>query len=264
MLADYLTRGVKAGLVAGLVFGLFMAIVANPIVVAADELNHAATESVDGHDHADGGHADGGPGDGDHGHSTAVSLAVNKTVSVISGGLWAVLLGGVCFGFVFYLLEPAIPGTGATKSYVLGAAGFISVSGAPWLVLPPAAPGAPQSLPVESRLLLYGGMMVAGAVVCLLGGRLYNRLEASAGRPVAAVAGVAPLGLLAIPTALAPANTVQSTLPAELQAGVVGLFVFGQLLLWLALAATHAQLQPAAERTAEQPSSASDSPVTAD
>jgi len=163
----------------------------------------------------------------------------------------------VFFGIAFYRLEPAVPGTGATKSYVLGAAGFVTVSGAPWLVLPPVSPGVRQSIPAGTRLPLYGGMMLAGALVCLLAGGVYSRLHQSNGRVVAAVGGMLPFGLLAIPAVVAPTNTVQSALAPTLRAGLVGLFVFGQGLLWLVLAATHARLQsttgPRAERTAATP-----------
>ncbi|SEL24720.1 CbtA family protein [Haloferax larsenii] len=297
MLAEYLTRGVKAGLVAGVVFGLFMAVVANPLVVYADEMNHAAADVDGGHEHeSEAAHAHGDEGDhahedgsghehedGSHGHEeaghsheagghtdegeshadggdghhdTAVSMAVNKAVSVISGGLWAVLLGGAFFGIAFYFLEPAIPGAGAAKSYAMGLAGFVTVSGAPWLVLPPASPGAQQSLPVSTRIPLYAGMMVAGALTCLLAGYVYNRLRASNGRGVAIVGGILPFGLLAIPAVLAPTNTIQGALSPELRTGMTGLFVFGQVLVWLLLAATHAQLR-SANTSQTDPSAAS-------
>lgn len=250
MLTEYLSRGVKAGLVAGFVFALFLAFVANPLVAYADDANHAASEEShafeEGHA-AEEGHAhdteSGHDGAGGH-HDSAVSATVTRAVSVVAGGLWAVLLGGVVFGVGFYFLEPAIPGTGAAKSYVLAFAGFVTVSGAPWLALPPAAPGAEQSLAVETRLLLYGGMMVAGALVCVLAGHLYTRLSRSRGRATAAVAALLPFGLLAIPAVLVPSNAVEGALSSELRAGLTGLFVFGQILVWLLLAAAHAQLGP--------------------
>jgi hypothetical protein len=223
------------------VFGLFVALVANPLVVYADERAHAASEHGGAHVH-------------ESAETQGSATVVTKAVSAVSGGLWAVLLGGVFFGIAFYILEPAVPGTGATKSYVLGAAGFVTVSGAPWLVLPPVSPGAPQSIPAGTRLLLYGGMMIAGALVCLLAGGVYNRLRRSNGHVTAAVGGLLPFGLLAVPAAAAPTNTVQGALSPTLRAGLIGLFVFGQVLLWLVLAATHARLQstngPRTERTA--------------
>nr|WP_313696060.1 CbtA family protein [Halobaculum sp. XH14] len=223
-----------------------------------------ATEGAGGHGGESGHGADGGhAGEAGH-HDAAVSTAVNKTVSVLSGGLWGVLLGGAFFGIAFYFLEPAIPGTGATRSYVLGAAGFVTVSGAPWLVLPPAAPGARQSLPADTRLLLYGGMMVAGALVCLLSGVAYDRARGSNGPAIAAVAALVPFALLAVPVVLAPTNAVQGALPADLRAGLTGLFAFGQVLLWAALAAAHAQFAPAGDPPTDGAATGRDPTATAD
>jgi predicted cobalt transporter CbtA len=263
MLAAYLTDGLKAGLVAGLVFGLFMAFVANPLVVHADERNHAAVADDHGHEAAG--------ADGDHAHETAGAqegpdagpVPVTEFVSVVSGGLWAVLLGIVCFGIAFYFLEPVIPGTGATKSYVLGVAGFITVSGAPWLVLPPVSPGSEQPIPVDTRLLLSSVMMIAGAVSCLLAGRLYNRLYQSRGQVLASGVAVLPFGALLLSAQFAPQSTVEHALAPELQQGLNGLFVFGQMLVWLVLSTMHAQLRSTA-RTGSQPASSIDSAVTAD
>jgi hypothetical protein len=257
MFFEYLTRGVSAGLLAGVVFAVFVAAVANPVVGFADQQHHAVGES--GHDHqAAHGHETGGEQTGETGprgaeggsHATPVSAAVTEIVSVLASGLWAVLLGGVVFGVAFYFLEPAIPGTGATKRYVLAAAGFLTVSGAPWLVLPPAAPGAEQSLAVGTRLPLYAGMMVAGALSSLLAGWLYTRLRDATGRAVAGSVALLSLGVLALPASLAPANAVQGTLAPGLANGVTGLIVFGQALLWLLLATAHAQLSG---RGAESP-----------
>lgn len=226
MFTLYLKRGVKAGVVAGLVFGLFVALVANPFVAFADELGHS--------DHAGGDHSHGA-------HESSVSTTLADGVSVVSGVLWGVLLGGVVFGIAYYLLEPVVPGTGGAQSYLLGGAGFVTVSGAPWLVLPPQSPGVEQALPTETRIALYGGMMVAGGLVCLLAGVVYRRLRGSHGRTTAAVAATSTFALLAVPAVLSPASTANA-LPSRLAAGLTGLIVFGQVLLWLLLAGTHARL----------------------
>lgn len=225
MLVEHVSRGVKAGIVAGLAFGLLVALVANPLIGFADGLAHG--------DHHE-------TGEGEH-HESAVSAAVTDTVGVLAGVLWGVLLGGVVFGGVFYLLEPVIPGGGAAKSYLLGAAGFITVSGAPWLALPPRV-GAEVLLAGPTRAALYGGMMVAGGVACLLSGLVYRRL-AGRSRPLALVGASVPLCLLAVPAVLAPPATTGTPLAAALSNGLTGLVVFGQALLWLLLAATHARLR---------------------
>lgn len=230
MLVDHLTRGVTAGVVAGLAFGLLVALVANPLLGFAGAA-------------ADGGHHHEPAGDDRHGgeHHDAVPAVLTDAVGVVAGLLWGVLLGGVVFGAAFYLLEPAIPGTGAIKSYLLGAAGFVTVSGAPWLALPPRV-GAEAVLAGPTRAALYGGMMIAGALACLLAGLVYRRL-AGRSRPLAVAAAAVPLVLLAVPAALAPPATAGSPLSGSLSTGLAGLVVFGQVLLWSLLAATHAWLR---------------------
>ncbi|WP_096390994.1 CbtA family protein [Halopenitus persicus] len=305
MLAEYLVRGVKAGAVAGLVFGLFVAIVAAPTVAFADELGHgdAAIETAgadatatdhaeddgdhahaedDGHAHGDdGGHAEDGGGHshadagshaedggghshadaGSHAHDTAVSGTVTTAVSVASSVLWGVLLGAVVFGAGFYLLEPLLPGAPGSglRQAVLAGLGFIAVSGAPWLVLPPRPPGAESALPVATRLELYGGMMVLGAVCGLLALWAFARLrpddgaadDAGGGRStaLAALGALAPFGLLVVAASLAPTASAGSALPATLSTGLVGMTVFGQLLLWATLAGAHAWLRRGQRRS---------------
>ncbi|QZP39595.1 CbtA family protein [Halobaculum magnesiiphilum] len=237
MFVEYLTRGVKAGLVAGAVFGVLLALVANPIVGFADEL---------GHEHGEHGHED-----GSHGHEETTAahddagLSVNRGVSVLSGVLWGVLLGAVGFGVAFYFLEPIVPGTGAVRSYVFAAAGFLTASGAPWLVLPPAPPGTAHALDVQTRMILYGVMMAAGAAAAIAGMVLYDRLRGDRGRAVAVAVGLLPVGALPVLAAAVPADRTTVALPSELAAGLVGLVVFGQALMWLVLATVHARLHGA-------------------
>lgn len=265
MFLSHLKRGVTAGVIAGLAFGLLLALVANPLVAFADELGHGVDHAAgEGHEPAAEGHSGSGTGGAHHG--SAVSATVTNGVSIAAGVLWGVLLGGTVFGIAFYFLEPAIPGTGGTKSYVLSGAGFVTVSGAPWLVLPPRPPGVEAANPPETRIVIYGGMMAAGGLVCLLAGAAYGRFREPQGRITATALAVLPSGLLAIPVALAPVNSVEGTLPSELATGLVGIAVFGQALLWLLLAGTHARLRRRSTdgRSSEVATSDLDATVTAD
>ncbi|WP_435183541.1 CbtA family protein [Halobellus sp. EA9] len=232
-LTEYLRRGVLAGAVAGVAFGVLLALVANPLVGVAEGFGHGGYHALDGHAHASQ-------------DSSVVSATVTNAVSVVSGVLWGILLGGVVFGAGFYFLEPILPGRGATQSYLLAAAGFVTVSGAPWLVLPPRPPGVAEALPADTRTLLYAGMMVLGAAVCLLSAVASDRLRAERSRSVAVAGALLPFGLLAVPAVLAPGASsaaAESALPPELAAGFTGLIVLGQALLWLLLAGTHARLR---------------------
>lgn len=219
MLTDYLTRGLKAGTVAGIVFGLFVALVGNPLIGYAETFEHG------------------------HGGGPVVPGGVTTAVSIVGGVLLGVLVGVVVFGVAFYFLEPAIPGAGGTKSYLLAAAGFLTVSGAPWLVVPPQPPGVEQALPTDVRLLWYLLMMVAGALTCGLSGYAYTRLRAGSGRGVAAIGAIAVVGLLPVVAALAPANAVSGPIPTDLAAVFRTVTAVGQLGLWFVLASVHAWLQ---------------------
>jgi len=127
---------------------------------------------------------------------------------------------------------------------VLAAAGFVTVSGAPWLVLPPNPPGVEAALGTTTRLVIYAAMMVAGALACTLAVVAYRRGRDAAGRPAGALAASAPLLALATVGVLAPVPTATAggALPDALAASVLGTVAFGQAVLWLVLAATHAHL----------------------
>ena len=219
MLTNYVTRGLKAGIAGGIVFGLFMTLVGNPLIAYAETFEEA------GHH--------GGP---------VVSGAVTTAVSILGGILIGILFGVVAFGAVFYFLEPAIPGAAGIKSYVLGAAGFVTVSGAPWLVLPPQPPGVEQALAVDTRLTWYLGMMLVGALACSGAGYAYTRLQPRYGRLVGVIGGIAALALLPLVTTIAPANTVSGPVPAGLAYVFQTTVAAGQVGLWFVLASAHAWL----------------------
>lgn len=221
MLADYVARGAAAGLVAGVAFAAFVALVGNPLV--------AGTEAV----------AVGGA----HGHeASVVSGAVTSAVGVAAGVALG-LLFGVGFGLVYFLLEPVVPGGAGVRSYLLGAAGFVTVSGAPWLALPPRPAGVEATLPTDVRLAWYAGMMVLGALACGLAGYAYARVGQTRGRPLALAAAAAPLAFLLVPSLLAPAPAPgHGALPDALVAAFRGVVLFGQVGLWAVLAGTHAWL----------------------
>ncbi|WP_424002249.1 CbtA family protein [Haloarcula salina] len=237
MATDYLERGAVAGVAGGLVYGLFVATVGNAFTAGLETFEH-------GHGHG------GGP---------VVSELTTTVASVGGGVLWGVLFGVAAFGMAYFFLEPALPGTGATKRLALAGAGFLTVSGAPWLVLPPQPPGVEQALGTDARLAWYAGLMVLGALIAVLAG-LAARRTADRHAVVRLAATAAPLALLAIPVILAPANPVHGDVPASLVAAYRWTVVFGQLLLWTTIAGVHAWLGDAETRATED----LDYPATAD
>lgn len=216
----HLRRGGIAGLAGGLAFGAFTAFVVNPLVAVAEhfEAGHAAAEGA--------------------GYAHVLATATAKATSVGFGALWGVLLGVAVFGVAYFFTEPALPGGEGTRSYVLGAAGFLSLSVAPWLVLPPRPPGVEAALSTDARTALYAGMVLAGALACVLAVLAANRLDGPA-RPIGIAAPFLALGALAV---LAPANPTSGAAPASLVAAFRAVVVAGQLGLWGVMAAVHATL----------------------
>ncbi|WP_336342705.1 CbtA family protein [Halalkalicoccus ordinarius] len=225
MIVDSFKRGIAAGIVAGLAYGSFLALVGNPLV---EYLEHA------GHGH---GH--------EHGPA-AVSELTAAVVSVGSGVLWGVLLGAA-FGVAYYLFEPSLPGAGTTKAYVLAGAGFLTVSGAPWLALPPVAPGTEQALATDVRLVVYGVMMAFGATICVLSVGLYRYVRDEHDTSVAAGIAAVPFALCAIPIVLGP--TTVSGGSGGLAIAFRWLVVLGQVALWTIIAAVYGGLDRRADGT---------------
>lgn len=243
MIRTYLWRGLKAGALAGLALGLVVALVGNPLLGFAESVGHDEAETAGSHDH-EGGHDEAGADshEGANGHNEeghAVSATVTNAVSVGGGVLWGLLLGVVVFGIGFFFLEPTIPGTGASKSFLLAGAGFVTVAGSPWLVLPPQ-PGLEQSLPQDARFLWFGVMAVAGAAVCLSSFVLYSRLATGNPTAVAATVALFPFSVLAVLAVVAPVNTLSGSVPELVVRAFQGVTVLGQAVLWGTMAATHA------------------------
>ena len=202
-----LRRGLTAGAVGGLLFGLFTALVANPLVGYTESLAHA-------HEHAPG-----------QGH--VMPETVTAAASVAGGVVWGVLLGGVVFGVLYYLT----------------AAGFLTVSGGPWLLLPPQPAGVAHTTPVGTRIGWYLAAAATAAVACTLAVVVFRRL-AQTGVAVrfAALAGLLPFGLLAILLVLGPSGTAVGDVPGTVVLAYRGVVVAGQAGLWVVLAAVHGRL----------------------
>lgn len=215
---EHVTRGLKAGAIGGLAFGLFVALVGNPLVSYAETFEHG------------------------HGGGPVVPETATIVASVGGGVFLGILLGAVVFGAAFYVLEPAIPGPAGARSYLLGAAGFVTVSGSPWVLLPPQPPGVEQALATEVRLTWYAVMMAVGAAACILAGYAYSRLRARHEPALGLLGALVAFGLIPAAAVVGPANPVTGPIPADLAYVFRSVTATGQVGLWLVLAGAHALL----------------------
>ncbi|TMT86870.1 cobalamin cluster protein [Haloterrigena sp. H1] len=235
MLIGYLERGVLAGSIAGIVYGIYMTVVANPLIGYMETVAEEATHGAHAHSASDHAHAA-----GEHAH--AVSEATTAAVSIGSGVLWGILLGGI-FALAFYFLEPALPGRKYVKSYVLAGASFLTISVAPWLVLPPATPAAEKAFDPTLRIGLYIGLMAVGAVVAAASIEGYKRVSIRS-RPLGIVAATIPIGALVATAVLAAPTVVDSgAMSASLVTAFRGLTVLSQAALWAIVASCFSWLQ---------------------
>ncbi len=218
MFIQYVIRGIKAGIIAGITFGFFVAFVSNPLI------NHAETFESSGTD-------------------PVINDAIAGITSILGGALFGILLGGIVFGCLFYFLEPAIPGTEKMKSYVLALAGFITISGAPWLVFPPQPPGVTQTLSPEVRITWYLIMMIAGAMACGLSGTVYNQVRLPRGRLTALAGALVPFTIVFVIAMLGPANSTTGSIPDDLATIFLVTTIGGQIGIWFVLATAHAWLR---------------------
>ena len=220
---DYLKRGVLAGGVAGIAYGLFMTFVANPLT---ESLHHLA------HDHS-------------HGAGESAAVVTESTTAIVSIGgglLWAIFLGGV-FGLAMFVFEPALPGHETVRSYVLAGCGFLTISVTPWLVLPPATPVSEQLYSVDVRLAIYGGLVLVGAGLSAAAVTGYRR-TAARHRLLRVAVGLAPVvGAAAVLPAVTPTVVTHPGLSTDLVAAYQVMVVVGQAGLWLLIGATFGWLQ---------------------
>jgi len=240
MILKHVERGIAAGSLAGLAYGLYVAAVANPFILRLEEL------AEHGHEHG-------------HEHAPVVSEATTALVSVGGGVLWGILLGGA-FGLAYYFLEPTLPGTRTVRAYVLAGAGFLTMSAVPWLVMPPAIPGVESAYGTDVRLVAYAGLMLLGALVAASSVLGYRKTRRHGRERLLAVAVAAvPLVVVALVLpAVTPTVVGGGEIPGELVAAFRGMVALSNVALWAIIAGSYAWLQ---DRTGENDEPTRDSAV---
>jgi len=146
MIADYIKRGLASGIAGGTVFALYLFFIVSPYIEAIEAIH---TES--------------------HHSSADAILTVSSFIDIGSSILWGMLLG-LIFAAFYYIFEVSIPGSKIHKPFLLAGAGFMAISGLPWLLLPPSLEPVVQRLSQTTRTVMYivsigSGAFTAGATM---------------------------------------------------------------------------------------------------
>jgi cobalt transporter subunit CbtA len=147
MIGRILLAVILSGIAAGLVMGLIQHVRLTPIILEAETFEHVAHgHSAEAHSH------------GDHGWSPANGVErtfYTTLASVVSAVGFGLLMVGVAFTF-------KIPFT-RSNAWIWGLCGFLAVSLAPAISLPPELPGMP-SADLNSRIFWWAGSVVMTAM----------------------------------------------------------------------------------------------------
>lgn len=208
MVTRYLRRGVATGAIAGAILAAYLSVM---VWLPAQHSAQAGTH----HQPAD------------------TALPMSSILDVGSTMLWGALLG-VAFAFVFFVFQPALPGSARTKPYALAMAGFVTMSAGPWLLIPPTPETVVQPLSSSARISLYLGGMAGGAVATGGSFSLYRRV--ATGRPIhRLLMSLTPICLLVIAASVLQQTVLPVIVPARTWPAIATVAA-GQLLLWLVIA----------------------------
>ena len=216
-------RIVLAGLLAGVVAGLFSLLVTERAIRPALELEEARAAAEGGHPH------------GEELFSRGEQLFGGFLATVLAGVVLAVV-----FAAVYALVRHRLPGrTDVARTALLAAIGFGIFAVLPALTIPanPPAVGDPDT--VGSRTAIYGGVLLLGVITAMLVAALVSAVRSrgvgDAGTAIAAT--VATGVLVALILLFVPDNP--DAIAADVPAALVWDFrlaSLGQLLvLWAAL-----------------------------
>ena len=235
MIRRVLLAAILAGLAAGFVMGVIQHVRLTPLIIQAESYEHMAhghgttteqgTPQVQAHSH-DG--TEWSPDDG-----LERSFYTTLTVMLTAAG-FALVLTGVSF-------LSAIPIT-RKNGLIWGICGFVAVSLAPAIGLPPELPGMPAADLVARQAWWIGTIVCTGLAIWLAATHL-NRLPYVVG---AAALALAP-HVIGAPHAPSEATTLPAALAAEFATGSLGANLVMWLLIGLLLSITLSPHEEAAK-----------------
>jgi Probable cobalt transporter subunit (CbtA) len=223
-MALVLRRGLLAGLAAGLVSGVYLLLVGEPVIDATIRLEAAASGGAEA--------------------AEVYSRGTQKLGLVGATVLYGLAVGGG-FALVHQLLEPRMAaGSAWDKAVRLAAAGFGTLFLVPFFAYPANPPGVGDPATAGTRTRLYLAAIALSAVISLLAWLAAHRLAEQGverwRRQFAVGAGY--LVAVGLAYAVLPEVTEQVNVPAEVLWDARLAAASGQALLWACLGAAFGAL----------------------
>ncbi|MFZ9002077.1 MAG: CbtA family protein [Bacteriovoracaceae bacterium] len=238
-----LSNGIKAGIIAGLFWGLLNVFFVSPIILKAETFE-ASSGTV--HVHADGHH---------HHHGSDEFSPEGKTRSALTvlgntllGATYGALLSFIIvLGLKLGVLKPSFFENSTALTLILGSSAFLILHGLPSLGLPPPLPGVSNSegdFGLRQNWWLFAVLMNLMAMLSLwMGPAVLTKwgLSKLSARVACISLSVflfwAPFGLMGV-----PAHSTATAVPGELQTQFLAASLFVNFAFWIVLSFTSLKL----------------------
>ncbi len=233
-----ITNGIKAGLIAGLFWGLLNIFFVSPLILKAETFE---TKSV--HVHADGHHHD-------HGHGEEFSPeGKQRSILTVFGNTLLGAAYGVILALVIVValkmnwITPQFTEKTGLLTALMGISAFAILHGLPSLGLPPPLPGVENSAGDfgvrQNWWLLSVSMNFLAALMLWFGKSIFMKLSMPKGTSLALSIVLAafciwvPFGLVGVPE-----HSITTNVPNDLQMEFMGASLFVNLAFWIILSYT--------------------------
>lgn len=228
-----LARGMGAGLIAGIVSGLFLLAVGEPSLDEAIRLEHAAASSAEPH------------------AEEVFTRDQQHMGMVLASGLYGVALGGA-LGIIYFASSRRMSGSAWNRSMRIALTGFGAFFLIPFLKYPASPPGVGDPDTFATRTAAYLTLVAVAVGAALVGVWVSRRLRASgaAAHRRHLVVGAGYLLVVAAAFVLLPPGEIPEGIPAGLIWDFRVASVGGQAILWTGTGAVLGLLSLRAEKRA--------------
>jgi cobalt transporter subunit CbtA len=234
-----ITNGIKAGVIAGLFWGLLNVFFVSPLILKAETYEGTA------HVHADGHHHHHGEEFSPEGKTRSALTILGTTLLGVAYGVLLSLV--IVLALKFNLITTSFAKNSGVLTALMGISAFAILHGLPSLGLPPPLPGVENSegdFGVRQNWWLFSVFMNFCAIMMFwFGSKVLQRYGISKGLSLSLSVALAiffiwaPFGLYGVPD-----HSLTTSVPKDLQEQFLGASLFVNLAFWIILSFTSLKL----------------------